>query len=252
MIRAAALEGLENIGHGFFTREGGSSAGLYASLNCGPGSGDTAAAIAANRRLVARQIGINHLLSLHQIHSADVLRVRQPWNAAGRPQADAMVSDRPGLGLGILTADCLPVLLADAKAGVIGAAHAGWKGALGGILAATVEAMNGLGARTPDIACAIGPAIQRASYQVGAEIRAAFTGGDPDHGRFFDDDGGGRYLFDLPGLVAAQARALGIEASLLALDTYADEVRFFSYRRATHRGEADYGRQVSVIALRAA
>jgi YfiH family protein len=240
---------LDGIAHGFFTRQGGTSTGIYASLNCGFGSDDDGSNVAANRERVLAQLGMpgRPLVMVHQIHSATVVTVEQPWARSDNPRADAMVTNRPGLCLGILTADCVPLLFADPVAGVIGAAHAGWKGALGGVAEATIAAMCRLGAVPGRIAAAIGPAIQQASYEVGPEFHAGFA----ESARFFRGPApDGRYHFDLPGFVEARLAALGLaRIGNTGLDTCADETRFFSYRRATVRREPDYGRQLSVIAL---
>ncbi len=254
MIAASHLEAIGHVAHGFFTREGGQSAGIYASLNCGFGSDDDPEKVAANRAIVAGQMGIeaSHLVTVWQWHSADVKVVREPWDPQHPPKADAMVSDRPGLGLGVLSADCTPVLFADRAARIIGAAHAGWKGALGGVIEATVAAMEGLGAERRRIAAAIGPTISQANYEVGAEFEERFIGADESHRRFFvASRRAGHFMFDLPGFVRVRLMHLGLGAiEDVALCTYGDEARFFSYRRTTHRGEGDYGRQVSAIAIR--
>ncbi|MFN7612948.1 MAG: peptidoglycan editing factor PgeF [Alphaproteobacteria bacterium] len=234
---------------GFFTRQGGVSAGIYASLNCGPGSGDAPEAVAENRRRVASAFGVNssQLCTLHQVHSADVVIVNSPF--AERPKADAMVSNTPGLMLGILTADCAPVLFYDAKNHVIGAAHAGWKGATSGILENTLRTMQSLGAQSEHIHAAIGPTIAQASYEVGPEFLARFN--TNDQARFFIPSPRTRHaMFDLPGYVEARLQAAGLRhITNLAMDTLPDEARFFSYRRATLAREPDYGRQVSAIMI---
>ena len=247
VIRAPALG---QIPHGFLGRRGGVSRGVHAGLNVGWGSDDERGAVAENRaRAVAAVLPGAALVTVHQIHSAEVVTVTAPWPDDTRPQADALVTNRPGLLLGVLTADCAPVLLADAEAGVIGAAHAGWKGALAGVTDRAIAAMEALGASRTRIACAIGPCIAQASYEVDAGFVAKFG---PDTARFFKLGREGHALFDLEGYVAARLTAAGIAMiERLSLDTYSDESRFFSYRRATHRGEADYGRQISVIGLRA-
>ena len=237
--------------HGFFTRGGGVSVGLFGTLNCGPGSSDIPSAVAANRARVAAAMGVeaDRLLTLHQVHSAEVVTATGPF-AAGRPRADALVTDRPGLALGVLSADCQPVLLADAEAGVIGAAHAGWRGAKAGVLEAVLDAMERLGAQRGRTRAAIGPTIGPDAYEVGPEFRAAFAADDPDAERFFRPGRGDRHLFDLPGYSLGRLRAAGIaEAHWTGHCTVSDPARFFSYRRATQAGEADYGRMVSVIRL---
>lgn len=237
--------------HGFFTRRGGVSTGIYAGLNCGPGSNDDAGKVAENRRLVADSFGLgaDRLATLHQVHSADVLIVGDT-PIAPRPKCDAMVTDRTGIVLGILTADCQPVLFSDAKAGVIGAAHAGWKGALAGVLEATIDAMERLGARRNRIRAAIGPAISGAAYEVGPEFRDIFTDGDARNARFFSPARGDRLMFDLPAFGVSRLRKTGIaSATWSGHCTYRDAARFYSYRRATHARESDYGRLISAITL---
>jgi hypothetical protein len=241
------------IAHGFFGREGGVSQGIYASLNCGPGSKDDPAAVAENRRRVADALAANtRLVSLSQIHSA-IVHTLPAWGSADgkRLEGDGMVTATPGLGLGILTADCAPVLFADPKAGVIGAAHAGWKGALGGVLEATLEAMEKLGALRMRISAAIGPAISQQNYEVGADFRDRFLELGAKHRRFFvPADREGHYRFDLPGYVAHRLTQAGTgSVETLGICTYPAESGFFSFRRTTHAGEADYGRQISAITL---
>ena len=252
-LEAQALAGLGGIAHGFFTREGGVSAGLYASLNCGPGSGDDPAAVRENRRHVAVALGEGaRLASLSQIHSPFVHVAGAEWDAEARPQGDGFVTATPGLALGILTADCAPVLFADAEAGVIGAAHAGWKGALSGVLEATVAAMESLGARRERIAAAIGPAISAAHYEVGDDFRARFLEADAANARFFRAGRPGHWQFDLPAHAGTRLAAMGLaHVEALNLCTYPEENGLFSFRRTTHRGEGDYGRQVSAILLTA-
>jgi polyphenol oxidase len=253
MITLSALNEFVRVRHGFFTREGGVSEGLYASLNCGPGSSDAPEAVRENRRRVMAMMDLPEeaLLTLYQTHSAEVITVREPWDMAGAPKADGMVTDRPGLALGILTADCAPVLLADGKAGIIGAAHAGWKGALGGVLEATVAAMEALGAKRPKIVAAIGPCIGHRNYEVGPEFPAPFLAEDAVNADYFAPaPRAGHFLFDLPGYISRKLARVGVhEVTRVPADTLRDETRFFSYRRATLRGEADYGRQLSVIML---
>ncbi len=251
-LEAPALEAAPGLRHGFFTREGGVSGGLCASLNCGFGSDDAACDVAENRRRAARALGAaaDRLVTVYQVHGTDVVTVDTPWQPGNSPRADGMVTRRPGLVLGILTADCAPVLLADAEAGVVGACHAGWRGALDGIVDATIAAMVALGAQPARIRAAIGPCIAQLSYQVGPEFRAAFTAADPAHDGFFAADAGDRSRFDLEGFVSARLAAAGIgESSAFGLDTCADEARLFSYRRATLAGEPDYGRLLSAITL---
>lgn len=254
MIEATQLSALPGIRHGFFTRQGGASEGLYSSLNCGFGSGDDLGLVARNRARVADSLAVDEaaLLTVWQWHSADVIEVDAPWDVRKPPEGDAMVSATPGIALGILTADCAPVLFADAQARVIGAAHAGWKGAIAGIANATIGAMEKLGAKREHIVAVIGPTIGPASYEVGPELHAAFIKQSPDNVVHFSISTGNprHYTFDLPGYLAAQLEKAGIgEAAQLGLDTYQDEDSFFSYRRMTHRGEKVYGRQISTIAL---
>jgi len=254
MITLSLLNEISCLRHGFFTREGGVSTGIYASLNCGPGSGDDPAAVAENRARVMAMLDqpAGALCTLHQAHTAEAVVVRERWDSAHPPVADAMVTDRPGLVLGILTADCAPVLLADGRARVVAAAHAGWRGALGGVLEASVEAMIGLGARPESIVAAIGPCIGLRSYEVGRDFPEPFIDQDIINADFFAPSPftDGRYLFDLPGYVSRRLARLGItEVSRVPADTCRDEARFFSYRRGSQRGEPDYGRQLSAILL---
>ena len=237
--------------HGFFTRAGGVSVGIYQGLNCGPGSDDDAAAVSENRKRVAASFDLppDHLLSVHQCHSSDVLTVDGPFLGA-RPKCDAMVTRTKGLALGILTADCQPVLFCDSHAQVIGAAHAGWKGALGGVLEATLSAMEQLGAKRADISAVIGPSIGAAAYEVGPEFRDGFLRVSSNYQRFFQPGQGDRFLFDLPAFGVSRLQSAGIgHARSIGRCTYSDEKRFFSYRRATHAREADYGRLISAISL---
>lgn len=253
LIQSEALSRDPRIRHAFFTREGGASEGLYASLNGGLGSGDDRARVLENRARMAERVGVapDALLSVHQIHSPDVVVVEEPWAPDARPKADAMATDRPGIALAILTADCGPVLFADAEAGVIGAAHAGWRGALAGVLEATVAAMERLGARRDRIAAVLGPTISQPAYEVGAELRDAVVAEDRTAERFFAAGAReGKFQFDLPGYIGARLARAGVGAAHdLARCTYRQEDLFYSYRRATHRGEPDYGRLVSAIAL---
>ena len=248
VIRSPALGAVP---HGFLGRSGGVSTGDLAGLNIGYGSNDDRAAIDENRRrAIAAVLPAAELVTVHQIHSADVVYVERSWPRGERPHADAMVTDRPGLLLGILTADCAPILLADVEAGVIGAAHAGWRGALAGVTDSTIAAMEGLGADRGRIRAAIGPCIGQASYEVDEDFRLRFLSEDSANERFFAPGPHGKPHFDLAGYVANRLDAAGIvECEALGLDTYADPDLFYSYRRATHRGEADYGRQVSLIGL---
>lgn len=248
VIRAVCLGALA---HGFLGRRGGVSEGELAGLNVGYGSNDDKAAIHENRqRAIASVLPGAELATVHQVHSGDTVVVERPWPQDGRPNADAMVTDRRGILLGILTADCAPVLLADREAGVIGAAHAGWRGALAGITDSTIAAMEKLGARRENIHAAVGPCIGQPSYEVDGGFRDRFLDADPANGRFFVEGPGGKPHFDLEAYVMHRLLSAGIgEVEALNLDTYADPKRFFSYRRATHLGEADYGRQVSLIGL---
>jgi len=243
---------LPGIAHAFFTREGGVSEGVYASLNGGVGSRDAQAAVAENRARMASAVGVEveRLAVPYQVHSAEAISVVEPWEPCARPRCDAIVTATPGLALGVTGADCGMILFADAAARVIGAAHAGWRGALNGVIEATVEAMEALGARPDRIDAALGPCIAQASYEVGPEFGAAFRDAGED-GRFFmPSQKAGHAMFDLPGYIAERARRAGVgRFEQLGLDTYADEARFYSYRRTTHRGEPDYGRLVSAIAL---
>lgn len=238
--------------HGFFGRAGGVSEGIYASLNCGPGSRDDAAHVAQNRKRVAHALGMApaQLITLYQIHSPNVVIVHEPWDASAPPQADALVTNTPGLTLGILTADCAPVLFADHDAGVIGAAHAGWKGALSGVVENTIAAMETLGAKRARITAVIGPCIAQASYEVGQEFLARFT---PDEQQrfFIPSSRKNHHQFDLPAYVTSTAQAAGLQRiAALAMDTCSDPDRYFSYRRTTLANEPDYGRQISAIGLR--
>lgn len=242
---------LRPLRHGFFTRKGGASSGLFAGLNCGRGSSDQAEIVQVNRARVAEAMGVpaDRLATVHQVHSAEVVILRDPAeaaDAAARP-ADALVTDCPGLALAVLTADCQPVLFADPQAGVIGAAHAGWKGARGGVLEATLEAMRALGAR--DIRAVIGPTISQRAYEVGDAFMDDLVIDDPEAARFFAGGPSGKPHFDLPGYGLSRLRAAGAEAEWSGHCTYGDEARFFSYRRTTHRAEPDYGRLISAIVL---
>jgi len=252
MRTAAPLAELSGIRHGFFTRQGGVSEGRYASLNCGLGSGDSREAVHENRRRAAETLGqpVESLVTLFQIHSREVIEVGEPWPEGERPRADALVTDRPGVVLGVLTADCAPVLFADPDARVVGAAHAGWKGAVGGVVEATLERMERLGARRGRIRAAIGPAIGQRSYEVGPEFPAPFLAQDPANARFFVAGEGDRRLFDLKGYVAHRLALAGVGSVVRdEADTLADGASFFSYRRTTKEGGSDYGRLLSAIVL---
>ena len=248
VIRAAALDGVP---HGFLGRRGGVSVGVVAGLNVGMGTQDDPSAVARNRLRATMAVRPgSELVTLYQVHSADAVTVLEPFADGVRPRGDALVTNRPGLLLGILTADCAPVLLADREAGVVGAAHAGWQGALDGVTDTVLLAMESLGARRERIAAAIGPCIARASYQVDTRFRSRFLADDPANDRFFAPDGERHHRFDLEAYVAHRLATAGLRRiEALGLDTYAQEDRFFSYRRATHRGEGDYGRQIALIGL---
>lgn len=236
--------------HGFFTRKGGASSGIFSGLNCGTGSSDLAEAVQINRTRVAEAMGLTlaELVTVHQVHSPDVVTVTAATDT--RVTADAMVTATPGLALGILTADCQPVLFSDPVAGVIGAAHAGWRGTRDGVLEATVTAMVALGATVGNIRAVIGPTISQAAYEVGPEFFETFTDDDRDNARFFAQGKGDRMLFDLPAFGLSRLRAAGVgHAEWTRHCTYADPDRFFSFRRTTHLREADYGRLISVIRL---
>jgi len=251
-IEAASLT-LTGIRHAFFTRAGGVSTGLYASLNGGVGSEDDAGQVMENRARMAAALGVEprRLLTAYQSHSPHVIVAEAPWTTETRPQADAIVTRMRALAIGVTTADCGPVLLADPRAGVIAAAHAGWRGALTGVVEATVAAMERLGAARGEIRAAIGPMIRQESYEVGPDLVARFRAEDPASSRFFAPaKRDGHAMFDLAGYIAARLKRAAIgEVEDLGLCTYADPDRFFSYRRTTHRGEADYGRHVNAIAL---
>ncbi len=236
--------------HGFFTRRGGASSGIFAGLNCGAGSTDQSDIVAINRARAAAalDLGPEALVSVHQVHSPDVVTVTGPLTI--RPRADAMVTRTPGLALAVLTADCQPVLFADPVAGVIGAAHAGWRGALHGVLEATIAAMVALGATPAGIRAVIGPTISQPAYEVGPEFVEGFLANDPDNARFFAGGTGDRAQFDLPAYGLHRLRAAGLHhATWTRHCTYSDADRFYSYRRSNHLGEADYGRLLSAIRL---
>lgn len=239
--------------HGFFTRQGGVSGGIYASLNCGLGSADERDAVLENRARVAAALGVasGRLATPHQVHSPDAVVVETVWEPGKGPKADAVVTSRPGIALGVGSADCGPTLYADGAAGVIGASHSGWRGALSGVLESTIAAMERLGARRERIVAVLGPTISGANYEVGPDLIAAFATADPANARFFRagtrED---RMMFDLPAYIVARLAVAGVAAVAdIGLCTYADADRFFSYRRTTHRGEADYGRLLSAIAI---
>jgi YfiH family protein len=248
VIRAEVLAGVP---HGFLGRRGGVSTGIVAGLNVGTGSRDDPSAIAENRRRAIEAVLPGaELATVYQVHSADAVYVTEPWPQDERPKADAMVTDRPGLLLGILTADCAPVLFADVEAGVVGAAHAGWRGALAGVTDSAIAAMESIGAHRERIVAAVGPCIAQPSYEVDEGFRTRLLEADSANAHFFVPGPAGKPHFDLEGYVAARLRRARIgRVETLGLDTYADPDRFFSFRRATHRGEPDYGRQISLVAL---
>ena len=251
ILTAANLEA-EGVKHCFFGREDGVSGGIFASLNCGPGSGDRPDNVIRNRARAVQALRPDAaLVTLYQVHSAHAVVVDAPWAPSQSPHADAMATNRRGIALGVLTADCAPVLFCDAEAGVVAAAHAGWKGALAGVTDAALAAMEGLGATRAHIAAAIGPCIGRERYEVGAEFRQRFVQSHAPNSRFFAPAAcAERFLFDLAAYVALRLQEAGVTAiERLSACTYAQESKFFSYRRATHRGEADYGRQLSAIML---
>ena len=250
-LTAQGLEGLPGIAHGFFTRRGGVSLGIYASLNCGQGSSDAAEAVAENRRRVAQHLKAQHLITANQVHGVVAVTADAAWDATRRPRADAIVTRTRGLAVGVLAADCAPVLFADAAAGVVGAAHAGWRGALAGIVEAAIAAMEGLGAKRARLRAAVGPCISQRAYEVGEEFAATFREADAESARFFTiPAGGARPHFDLSGYIALRLLRAGIagaEASVRC--TLEDTEAFFSYRRSGERREPDYGRQISAIVL---
>ncbi|MBV9552414.1 MAG: peptidoglycan editing factor PgeF [Alphaproteobacteria bacterium] len=252
MISLDALDG-DGVRHAFFTREGGVSGGVFASLNCGFGSSDDPANVARNRAIAMRRLGLaeDNLVTCHQVHSADVVAVTEPWPREASPRADGMATARAGIALGVLAADCAPVLFADPHARVIGAAHGGWRGALGGVMEATVAAMRRLGADPHRIHAAIGPCIAQASYEVGPEFPGRFAPLDAESGAFFVPAArSGHFRFDLSGYIAHRLARLGLAAIQSATcDTAAEPARFFSYRRACLAGERDYGRALAAIAL---
>jgi purine-nucleoside/S-methyl-5'-thioadenosine phosphorylase / adenosine deaminase len=253
MLQAASLSALPGIRHAFFTRAGGVSEGLYASLNGGLGSKDSADHVRENRTRMAVALGVapTHLVSCFQIHSPDVIVATTPWTRENAPRADAIVTRTPGLAIGVTTADCGPILFADAQAGVVGAAHAGWKGALTGVLEATIDAMEKLGADRARVGAVLGPMIRQPNYEVGPEFVDRFMAADGANRRFFAPSPRAQHaMFDLAGYIAARLGGAGIaQVEDLEVCTYADPARFFSYRRTTHRAEPDYGRHVNAIAL---
>jgi YfiH family protein len=253
MLHARLLSALPGVRHAFFTRTGGVSDGVYASLNGGVGSNDAPARVVENRARMAAALGVapDRLLTAYQVHSPQVVVAETPWPYSKRPRADAIVTRMAGLAIGVSTADCAPVLLADQQARVIGAAHAGWRGALGGVIEAAVEAMERLGAQRQRIVAAAGPMIRQPNYEVGPDLIERFLAAEPDNARFFIPAGrSGHALFDLAGYVASRLRrAMVAQTEDLGLCTYADPAQFYSYRRASHRADPDYGRHVNAIAL---
>lgn len=253
MIHAPSLLALPGIAHAFFTREGGVSEGVYASLNAGLGSSDDPANVLENRARMATMLGVapGNLVTAYQVHSTNVMVAETPWAPGEAPRCDAIVTRMPGLAVGAASADCGPILFADAEAGVIGAAHAGWRGALTGILESTLATMETLGAELRDIHVALGPMISQANYEIGADFLDSFLEADESYARFFVPANRPNHaMFDLPGFIVHRLEQAGVRhIENLGLCTYADPARFFSYRRMTHLGEADYGRHISAIAL---
>ena len=249
-LEIITAEALAPFRHGFFTRRGGASSGIFAGLNCGAGSSDLSEIVSINRGRVADAMDVpaTHLVTAHQVHSPDVVHVTAPLERP-LPQADALVTDQPDLALAVLTADCQPVLFADPDNHVIGAAHAGWRGARGGVLEATVDAMIALGAARDSIRAVIGPCISQRAYEVGPEFRDTFLSESPDNARFFVAGAGDKQQFDLPAYGLHRLTRAGVQAEWCRHCTYRDADRFYSYRRATHAKEADYGRLISVIRL---
>ncbi|HYC17154.1 MAG TPA: peptidoglycan editing factor PgeF [Pseudolabrys sp.] len=253
MLKAPSLAALARIRHAFFTRSGGVSQGVYSSLNGGVGSRDAPEKVAENRARMAAALGVkaDRFVTPYQIHSPDVVVAEEPWTTENRPRADAVVTRVPRLAIGVSTADCGPLLFADDVAGVIGAAHAGWRGALTGVIEATVAAMERLGASRDRMTSVLGPTIRQPNYEVGPEFVERFLAADPDNARFFKpSQRAGHAMFDLTGYIAERVRRAGIaQFEDLGLCTYAEPERFYSYRRTTLRGEADYGRHINAIAL---
>lgn len=249
-LEIITADSLAHTRHGFFTRRGGASSGVFQGLNCGLGSTDQSEIVQINRARVSDAMGVplDNLMSVHQVHSADVIHVREPQTGE-RPKADALVTSTPGVALSILTADCQPVLFSDANARVIGAAHAGWRGALDGVLEATIDAMIDLGAKRNEIKAVIGPSISQNAYEVGPEFFDSFVGEDDEYARFFANGQDDRMHFDLPAFGLHRLRNAGVDAEWTRHCTYADADRFYSYRRATHAKEADYGRLIASIVL---
>ena len=252
IVKAASLE-TGRVAHGFFLRTGGVSEGIYASLNCGRGSGDARERVEENRSRVANALGVREaaLIGPHQVHSAKAVIVNTPWEAMRAPEADAIVTNTSNLAVSVLTADCAPLLLADATAGVVAAVHAGWKGARAGVIESAIEAMESLGAQASRIAAAIGPAISPAAYEVGPEFKAAFLTGCAESEKYFSEARHSHIHFNLPGYVEGKLRMRGIEhINDVGVCTYGNESFLFSYRRSCHNREPDYGRQISAIMVR--
>ena len=253
MLQALSISGLTGIRHGFFTRSGGVSDGVYATLNGGVGSNDAPDKVAENRARMATALGVepDRLLTAYQIHSPSVVIADEPWTQENRPRADAIVTRAPRLAIGVSTADCGPLLLVDAEARVIGAAHAGWRGALTGVVEAAIAAMERLGAERSRIVAVLGPTIRQPNYEVGPEFVARFLAADADNTRFFaPSERAGHAMFDLAGYIADRVQRAGVaNFEDLALCTFAEPERFFSYRRTTKQGEPDYGRHINAIAL---
>jgi YfiH family protein len=253
-LESPLLSAVPGLRHAFFSRDGGVSEGIYAGLNGGVGSNDDPANVAENRRRMAEQMGVTteHFLTVFQVHSPDVVVASAPWGTSSRPRADALVTRTEGLAIGVTAADCGPILLVDPNARVIGAAHAGWKGALSGIVESTVEAMEKLGAERADIVAAVGPLIRQPSYEVGNEFVERFLDADAENALFFlPATREGHAMFDLAGFIRTRLENAGVPViDDIGVDTYSDQ-RFFSYRRSVHRGELDYGRHVHAIVLEA-
>lgn len=252
-LESSRLAAIDGIRHGFFTRQGGVSEGIYASLNGGVGSNDAAERVAENRARMAKALDVapERFLTAYQIHSPDVVVAGEPWTHETRPRADAIVTATPGIAIGVSTADCGPVLFADREKRVIGAAHAGWRGAFTGVLEATIAAMEKLGAARERLTVALGPMIRQSSYEVGPEFVTRFVAAEPEYTRFFKHAGAdGHAMFDLAGFIAWRLQQAGVgDIDDLGLDTFADPDRFYSYRRTTKRSEPDYGRHINAIAL---
>lgn len=251
-ILSEGLSGIGNVRHGFFTRQGGVSSGIYAGLNVGLGSDDDPDLVRQNRDRVAAALGLpgKPLSTPHQVHSPDVVTVSEPFPEGDRPKVDAVVTTTPGVIIGVLAADCGPILFADEAGSVIGAAHSGWKGAFTGVIENTIDTMIEAGARRGSIRAVLGPSIGPENYEVGPEFEARFAEADPDNRRFFSPSAReGHFMFDLPSYIVSRLERAGVDAAHTGHCTYADETRFFSYRRTTHRREPDYGRQISAIVL---